>query len=67
MKPAGTFPSTLPSILALSGSALLLVSQSQAAFHYWDTNGTNTTGFTALPPVVNTGGTLGVTWTKAAT
>ena len=28
---------------------------------------TNTTGFTALPPVVNTAGTLSVTWTKAAT
>ncbi len=27
---------------------------------------TNTTGFTALPGVVNTGGTLSVTWTKAA-
>jgi hypothetical protein len=28
---------------------------------------TNTTGFTALPGVVNTSGTLSVTWTKAAT
>ena len=27
----------------------------------------NTTGFTALPAVVNTGGTLSITWTKAAT
>jgi hypothetical protein len=26
----------------------------------------NTTGFTALPAVSNTGGTLGVTWTKAS-
>ena len=26
--------------LALSGSAMLLVSQSQAAYYYWDTNGT---------------------------
>jgi fibronectin-binding autotransporter adhesin len=28
---------------------------------------TDTTGFTALPGVTNTGGTLSVTWTKAAT
>ncbi|MEI6605074.1 MAG: autotransporter-associated beta strand repeat-containing protein, partial [Verrucomicrobiota bacterium] len=28
---------------------------------------TDTTGFTPLPPVDNTGGTLSVTWTKAAT
>ena len=27
---------------------------------------TDTTGFTALPGVTNTGGTLSVTWTKAA-
>ncbi|MCX6873875.1 MAG: hypothetical protein NTW21_08710 [Verrucomicrobia bacterium] len=27
---------------------------------------TNTTGFTALPGVTNTGGTLSITWTKAA-
>ena len=33
---------------------------------YFLGGGTNTTGFTALPGVTNTGGALSVTWTKAA-
>ena len=32
---------------------------------YFLMGATNSTGFTALPPVDNTGGTLSVTWTKA--